>query len=85
VANFGSVHEVVNHSKGFVNSKGGHTDQIENFWSHLKHDYRNRSGLNHNRTTKFLKEFSWRKRHCQYKKYFIPHAFALLLQKCLII
>jgi hypothetical protein len=51
----------------------------ENFWSHLKHDYRKRS-VNHNRIAQFLEEFSWRKRHCQYKKYFIPNAFALLLQ-----
>ncbi|WUR04303.1 DDE-TNP-IS1595 domain-containing protein [Vairimorpha necatrix] len=36
VANFGSVHEIVNHSKGFVNGEDGHTNQIENFWSYLK-------------------------------------------------
>jgi transposase-like protein len=36
VKNFCSEHEVVNHSIGFVNAEGGHTDQIENLWSHLK-------------------------------------------------
>jgi hypothetical protein len=35
VSNFGSVHEVVNHSVGFVNEDGTNTNQIENLWSHL--------------------------------------------------
>jgi hypothetical protein len=33
VANFGSVHEAVNHSKEFVNNEGEHLNQIKNFWS----------------------------------------------------
>ncbi|WUR04537.1 DDE-TNP-IS1595 domain-containing protein [Vairimorpha necatrix] len=53
VANFGSVHELVNHSKGFVNGEGGHTNQIENFWSNLDHDYRKRSELNYNLSLNF--------------------------------
>jgi hypothetical protein len=46
VRNFGSVHEVVNHSIGFVNESGAHTNQIENLWSHLKQEYRARGGVN---------------------------------------
>ena len=37
VTEFGSCHEVVNHSVGFVNAQEAHTNQIENLWSHLKH------------------------------------------------
>lgn len=66
VKNFGSIHEVVNHSIGFVNPQGGHTNQIENLWSHFKQEYRSRSGLNHDRIPLFLKEFIWKKRNLKY-------------------
>ncbi|KAF9756189.1 hypothetical protein NGRA_3278 [Nosema granulosis] len=36
VKNFGSRHEVVNHSVGFVDQDGSHKNQIENIWSHFK-------------------------------------------------
>ncbi|KKO73767.1 hypothetical protein AAJ76_2410003, partial [Vairimorpha ceranae] len=49
VTEFGSCHEVVNHSVGFVNAQGAHTNQIENPWSHLKHVYRKRGGINKKR------------------------------------
>ncbi|KAF9756203.1 hypothetical protein NGRA_3263 [Nosema granulosis] len=66
VKNFGSRHEVVNHSVGFVNQDGSHTNQIENIWSHFKTEYRSRTGLNHDRIPLFLKEFIWKKRNIQY-------------------
>jgi hypothetical protein len=52
---FGSIHEIVYHSVGSVNEDGAHTKQIENFWSHLKHDYRKRSGLLKDRIVPWLK------------------------------
>jgi hypothetical protein len=58
VRNFGSEHEVVNHSIGFINEDGAHTNQIENLWSHLKQEYRARGGVNHTRIELFLNEFS---------------------------
>lgn len=60
---FGSVHERVNHSRGFVTPDGCHTNQIENLWSHLKQDYRARGGVNHDRICLFLREFAWRKKN----------------------
>lgn len=63
IREFGSVHEIVNHSVGFVNNDGGNTNQIENLWSHLKQDYRGRGGVNHNRIKLFLEEFAWKKRN----------------------
>jgi hypothetical protein len=35
----GSTNEIVNITKGFVNEDGANTNDIENFWNHLKHDY----------------------------------------------
>lgn len=61
VTNFGSRHEVVNHSIGFMNADGAHTNQIENIWSHLKQEYRARGGINRGRIILFLKEFIWKK------------------------
>jgi hypothetical protein len=51
VETFGSEHERVNHSLGVVNETGGHTNQIENIWSHMKQDYRRKEGINHDRIT----------------------------------
>ena len=33
VVKFGSCHELVNHSNGFVNAQEAHTNQIEKLWS----------------------------------------------------
>ena len=59
ITNFGSRHEVVNHSSGFMNADGAHTNQIEDIWSHLKQEYRARGGINRGRIILFLKEFIW--------------------------
>ena len=40
---------MVNHSVGFVNAQGAHTNKIETLWSHLKHAYRKRGGINKRR------------------------------------
>jgi hypothetical protein len=61
VRNFGNNHDVVNHSIGFINEDGAHTNQIENLRSHLKQEYRALGGFNHTRIKLFLNEFSWKK------------------------
>ena len=65
VTEFGSSHEVVNHSVGFVNAQGAHINKIENPWSHLKHAYRKRGGINKRRIDFFLNEWQWWKRNVQ--------------------
>lgn len=62
VKKFGSIHKVVNHSIGFKNEEGFHTNGIENLWSHLKKTYRERAGINKKRIDLFLKEFEWKKK-----------------------
>jgi hypothetical protein len=57
VRNFGNNHDVVNHSIGFINEDGAHTNQIENLWSYLKQEYRTRGGVNHTLIELFLNEF----------------------------
>ena len=57
VAKFGSFHEVINHTVGFVNAQGAHTNQIGSLWSHLKHAYRKRGGINKGRMNFFLNEW----------------------------
>jgi transposase-like protein len=66
VETFGSEHERVNHSLGVVNETGGRTNQIENIWSHMKQDYRRKGGINHDRITLWIDEFSWKKRKLNY-------------------
>ncbi|KAF9763923.1 hypothetical protein NGRA_0963 [Nosema granulosis] len=61
IKSFGSVHHVVNHTRGFVNRDGMHTNLIENLWSHLKQEYRLRGGVNKDRIQLFLNEFEWKK------------------------
>jgi hypothetical protein len=43
------THLIVNHSLGFINENGDHTNQVENMWSHLKQDYHKRVEINHER------------------------------------
>lgn len=62
VKDFGAEHKIVNHVEGFVNTEGFHTNNIENLWSHLKKDFRERAGVNKTRIQIFLKEFEWLKK-----------------------
>jgi hypothetical protein len=62
VRNFGSIHEVVNHSIGFKNESGVHTNQVENLWSHLNQDHRSRSGVNHSRINIFTRVYMEKKK-----------------------
>ncbi|KRH92137.1 putative transposable element, partial [Pseudoloma neurophilia] len=54
-------HEIVNHSVGFINHDGEHTNNIENLWSHLKCEIRRRNGVFHSNISEFLLEFSVKK------------------------
>lgn len=67
IRNFGSVHKVVNHTTGFVNQEGFHTNLIENVWSHFKNEYKSRHGLPHEKISSFIEEFIFRKRNLKSK------------------
>jgi transposase-like protein len=60
-------HVVVNHSQGFINDDGEHTNLIENLWSHLKTEYRRRRGVRIVNMLDYLTEFEWRKKFLKYK------------------
>lgn len=53
-------HIVVNHSLGFKNSNGFHTNNVENLWSIMKYEVKRRRGILHSNITSFLEEFSFR-------------------------
>lgn len=67
VSQFGSIHEHVNHSEGFITNDGIHTNRIENLWSHLKQEYRSRNGLNKDRIALFIVEFWWLKKNIKHR------------------
>jgi hypothetical protein len=54
-------HIIVNHSEGFTNSDGDHTNLIENLWSHLKTLMRGRHGILYENWNDFVAEFIFRK------------------------
>lgn len=54
-------HDVVNHSEGFTNADGTHTNTIENLWSHVRSSWRARHGVNRNRLEDFIAEFKFLK------------------------
>jgi hypothetical protein len=60
VACISGVHIVVNHSNGFKNEEGFHTNLIENFWSKLKYEIGKRKGVKRSYLGFFLAEFWWR-------------------------
>lgn len=57
IANAECEHRIVNHSMGFVNNEGEHTNNIENVWSHLKTEIRSRRGVMLANMSDFAKEF----------------------------
>lgn len=57
VRNANCNHIVVNHSVGFTNENGDHTNLIENVWAHLKTELRTRRGVMLNNMKIFVKEF----------------------------
>lgn len=57
INNAGCVHRVINHSEGFTNAQGEHTNAIENIWSHFKTELRTRRGIMLSNMNNFAKEF----------------------------
>lgn len=53
-------HQVVNHSRGFKNINGFHTNNIENLWSILKYEINKRRGVKKSALSTFLIEFKFR-------------------------
>ncbi len=56
----GSIHQKVNHFRGFVNIEGFHTNNIEKVWSLLKYERRKRRGVLKSSLCDFLLEFRFR-------------------------
>ncbi|CAH8855940.1 unnamed protein product [Trichobilharzia szidati] len=61
LSNLGYIHEVVNHTTGFINPfTGTHTNSIESFWSHLKKRIRSVNGSRNPMIYSYLDEFMYR-------------------------
>ncbi|KAG0422152.1 hypothetical protein DMUE_6233 [Dictyocoela muelleri] len=56
-------HRVVNHSTGFVNDEGYHTNNIESFWSHLKSTMIKENGVKRENIDNWLKEYTFKRRY----------------------
>jgi hypothetical protein len=61
VEEINGIHVIVNHSQGFINEEGHHTNLIENTWSHLKTEIQARRGISRSNMMNFIVEFVWRK------------------------
>ncbi|KCZ77306.1 hypothetical protein H311_01686 [Anncaliia algerae PRA109] len=57
VASIEGIHIIVNHSLGFRNRDGFHTNNIENLWSILKYEIKKRRGILRSNIEIFLNEF----------------------------
>lgn len=60
VAAVNGKHIIVNHSLGFKNEAGDHTNNIENLWSQLKYEIKKRRGIKRSNFTEFLEEWTLR-------------------------
>ena len=57
----GYLHRTVKHTEYYVNPNDGtHTNNIENFWSHLKTHFRSMHGVNNENLSTHLDEFMYR-------------------------
>ncbi len=65
--NLNMVHCVVNHTEGFKNLNGDHTNNIENLWSHLKLVIASKYGVMKHNIKYLLYEFEFRKRYLDYQ------------------
>jgi hypothetical protein len=61
--NLGLTHLVVNHSVGFLNDDGDHTNGIENLWSQMKSIMSRQHGVKREDIDLWLEEFIFRKRN----------------------
>jgi hypothetical protein len=57
IKNAGCIIRIVNHSEGFTNSQGEHTNTIENIWPHFKTELKTRRGVMFSNMQNFAKEF----------------------------
>lgn len=58
----GLPHKIVNHSQGFINDEGIHTNNIEGFWSHLKSQMRKENGVKRENLDIWLTEYEFKRR-----------------------
>lgn len=62
-ANLHCSHSVVNHTNGFINEEGIHTNNIEAFWSHLKSSMRKENGVKRANIDVWLDEYTFKRRY----------------------
>jgi hypothetical protein len=79
--NLNLIHNVVNHSRGFVAPDGTHTNNIEGFWAHLKNSMRKEHGVKRCNIDNWLVIYTFRRRyimHCSREE--LSQIFVELLQ-----
>ncbi|KCZ77266.1 hypothetical protein H311_01723 [Anncaliia algerae PRA109] len=75
------THKIVNHTKGFVDEDGTHTNLIEGVWGNFKTVYRSKHGLSKQNLCDFINEFNWRKNFFNNKRNAnINEAFDLIIE-----
>lgn len=57
VENLGVDHKIVNHTLGFINDDGFHTNDIENLWSCMKSDMTRQHGMKRENIDEWLGDF----------------------------
>lgn len=55
-------HNIINHSLGFTNINGEHTNDIESFWAHLKSTMRKECGVKRENIELWLEEYTFKRR-----------------------
>lgn len=60
--NIGTDHHIVNHSIGFTNESGEHTNNIEAFWAHLKATMRREHGVKRTNIDNWLICYTFKRR-----------------------
>ncbi|KAG0420014.1 hypothetical protein EQH57_0326 [Dictyocoela roeselum] len=74
-------HKFVNHSEGFINDEGVHTNNIEGFWSYLKSEMRKQHGIKRQNIDIWLDEFTFRKRFLgNYEPEIVSEVFIKILK-----
>lgn len=73
------IHHVVNHSSGFKNKDGFHTNDIENVWSQLKYLIKKRKGVLKSNIPIFLKEFIFRYTFLKNKEFLYSNFLKIII------
>ncbi|KAG0442404.1 hypothetical protein DMUE_0289 [Dictyocoela muelleri] len=80
--NLGLRHKFVNHSEGFINDDGVHTNNIEGFWAYLKGEMRKQHGIKRKNIDIWLEEFSFRKRFLNnYDSESVSEVFTIIIKE----